>query len=487
MRVDGGGLGRQLVAPHTILATLRWLLSRTPRSEPLDEPDGGAVFAAAVMLVNATGASFTDGIESGASDLDEVARQELMLTLMNLGTLGEQTDVFLSIARTARLWAEYEAPALARLGRSPIQLLQLFGGVEPLDMLAVGFALLSHITAWEPGDPILLEHGLHSDCPPALVEAVLALIGVRFEDAQSTWSEPVSEFDLLALESHPVLIEPGGLLVLDRDLLWRRCTSGLYWTVHDAIKVQEGEQARLLWTQSYAEMVELFIEDALRPLAPSVFGGGTTFYTEEDFEKAYGQIARCDMGIDFGERILLVEIVSGQLSVRARVHGDLKKLADDIAKLVLDKCKQLDSIANAVFENEEPLTGIPAGARLPRLVPALVVGGGLPLNPLTVDYIRTQLKELELFEHPRFEAIAILDLEDVEVLEGLAADGLTAADLLVEWQQSEVAGLPLVNYLTRSGIIDGPARPSRTRAEADHAFAEVRRRLGFPATDHDAG
>ncbi len=264
-------------------------------------------------------------------------------------------------------------------------------GADVEDVLAIGFALYAFMQSWQKGQPLLLSRAILPGTPEDLPARVLPLIARDLVDQQGELGLPSSPFDFLALESHPVVAEPSGLLVLDKDMLWARCTSGLYWLAHDRIKEQRGEAERHLWTMAFAKMVETMVEDELRPLAPPLLDGSTSFYTEEDLERAYGAVLRCDVVIDLGDATLLVEIVSGQLTVQTRVHADLEKLESDFDRLVLGKCKQLDSTARNLFEDEEPLTGVARGRRTPRIIPALVVGGGFAVNSLSLSYIRTRL------------------------------------------------------------------------------------------------
>ena len=126
-----------------------------------------------------------------------------------------------------------------------------------------------------------------------------------------------------------------------------------------------------------------------------------------------------------------------------------------------------------------PLTSVPAGTRRLSIVPTLVVGGGFLPNMLSYQYIRHRLDELQLLQDPRIEPLAILDLEDVEVLEGLGERGHSPIDVLVGWQRSEHRDLPLTNYLIREGMLRDGARPSRTESTVAAAFEEIFHRLGM--------
>ncbi|MEQ1873939.1 MAG: hypothetical protein ABL953_09445 [Ilumatobacteraceae bacterium] len=473
MRIPTGGLGRRVVAPHPLLFAMRWVLGISPQSEPVEE---GMNVLQAVPFVHAVADNLRDHPIEGSGDYTEEQKNSLMLVMMNLGTIGGTDDIKASIDRTVRLWNHYGERARSRTGSSATELLVQATGLEPEDFLAVGFALYAYAENWKPGQSVAINRGIHPDMPMELLEKCLSLLAISLDESLRTAGPPASDFDFLALESRPVVELECGLVVLDANLLWRRCTSGLFWMVHDWLRDQSARSASD-FRHAYADMLEALVEDGLRALAPPALGGAQLFFTEEDLEVAYGQVSRCDAVVDFGEEVLLVEVVSGQLTVPARVKGDLDKLEEDFKKLVLDKCVQLDATARLLFADEEPLTGIVKGVRFPKFIPVLVVGGGFPLNQLSTRYVVDRLAKLELLNDPRIAPLCILDPEDVDHLEGLAERGHSIGRVLIGWKLSDLALLPLNNHLLREfhGI---DRRPSRM-VSVDLTFDTVKRRLGF--------
>lgn len=117
----------------------------------------------------------------------------------------------------------------------------------------------------------------------------------------------------------------------------------------------------------------------VRVMAPTVIGG-TAFYTEVDFARAYPgakgrEPQKCDIGIDFGADLLLVEVRGKSLSVEARVEGATERFKDDTDRLVIGEARQVHETARRFLADEGRLTGAPPVPRR-RVVPAVVVGGG---------------------------------------------------------------------------------------------------------------
>ena len=487
MKAPTGGMGRRLIAPQPLLAAMRWLMGRPPLTEPVTDPTTplhAVLFSHAVANQLVSG----DGLEKTELSLEDT--KLLMLVMMNLGSLGERPDVYASIDRTLRLWQDFGDRAVDELGAHACDVFRDVIGLDPADFLAVGFALLAHVMAWTPGQPMLLPRSIQPDAPVETIDRVLTFISRPLDECLLSLGDPQSEFDILAIESHPVLELREGLLVLDQHLLWKRCTSGLFWVLHDSLKATN-EQSAERFRKAYAAMVEAAVEDMVHEMTPPALGGGRTFYTEEDLLAAYGEgKKRCDAVADFGSTLMLVEVVSGQLTVPTRIGADLVKLDKDFSRLVLQKCEQLDSTATLLIADEEPLTHVPHGVRYPAILPVLVVGGGFQLNSLSYSYIRARLAESNHLQHALVLPVCVLDPEDVEQLEALAENGASSAEVLTNWQASEYRDMPFGNFLYRQQLPIEQRRPTRMEATVGPAFDEIVSRIGLnrrpeqnPATD----
>lgn len=449
----------QFLARQPLLAAMRTVLvGRDPAAQEAVVPP----IVAAVLLSHAVAVDLAADREHD----DEMVGvpEHLFFEMLRLGPLYESEGMWESIDRHVRLWRYYgERLVRTNLRASPAELLVEATGLELEKILALGFALYAIAHNWKPGETVNMPApnlGLGLD--PADLDAFWSLVAASPEELSDEFEgHTASAFDFLPIQMRPVLRLPEVVIPLDIGYLWDRVTTGLYWMVHDAEKAR-GSRDRLRWTQGFAEAVELMVEDSVSQMAPMDLAGGTTWYTEEHFAVAYPDAKRPDAAIDFGDRILLIEIVSGALSVPTRIDGRRDRFDDDLERLVLKKCRQLDSAAQAVLHDSQALTGYPGPPGL-RVIPAVVIGGGFPLNPLTRQYIEEKLSAEKLFEHPLVQTLSIIDLGDIEALEALAEKGLTPVDVLDGWQASGLHAVPFRNYLlTRWSGRD--LRPSRMEA-----------------------
>lgn len=291
----------------------------------------------------------------------------------------------------------------------------------------------------------------------------------------------VSQFDFFPLEQKPILVLGDGLLlVLDQRYLWERFTSGLYWFVHDHEKITRGsEKDRSRWTQGYGEMVELMVEDQLRPLAPVLLGGARerSFYTEEDLERAYGDgVGRPDATVDLKHHVLMFEVQSGRLSKGTRFDGDSEWFRKDTERLIIKKCRQLASGGRAVLADPEALTGDPPYPGM-KVLPFVVVGGGYPGEAVSGGYVEELLAQESLFVEAGFGKLGILSPAELEMLEGLSESGEDIAALLVEWKASALKNVSLWNFLADKFSDREHLRPARMEPRIEATFEELQSRL----------
>ena len=362
----------------------------------------------------------------------------------------------------------------------PAELLQEATGLELEDLLAMGFATWAHASEWSHGEPLLIS-GDYGAMPEDRVELFYSTVGAGPDELRITLQNSTSQFDFLPFEKKPVLELDDGWLVLDQRYLWARFTSGLFWLVNDHEKLTRGstkDSAR--WRGGYGAMVEAMVEDQLESMAPTLLGANRTkgFYTEDDFEHAYGEgTSRPDATIDLTHHMLVFEIQSGQLSKGTRVDGDVEWFKKDTKRLILEKYRQLDSGGRAVLDDPEALTGDPLYPGM-RVLPFIVVGGGYPSEAVSGGYIEDLADQEGFFADEGFGKPGIVSPAELEMLEGLFERGEDIAALLEQWKQSGLRNVSLWNFLTDKFSDHGRFRPARMEPCVDATFDDLEARLG---------
>jgi hypothetical protein len=469
------------LSKQPLLAALRYLLITEPSAAPANSRES---MLTAVLLTHAMASTLESNREAG-EQLGEIPA-DILLEVVRTALIGHSVDIYATLDRTIRLWRDYGSRITrSKLDQTPLELLAEATQLDIFEILAFAWALLARrISGLGLDDPIFDRHDLGVGSDPSKVKRFLDLTSDTWDRLRARLEGADRRFGFLAFEATPILSTEPGLLVIDEDYLWQKVTSGLFWIVHDYLKFTKapGTDLNLRWNETFGEMVELYVEDALREMSPQVLGGaaGETFYTEEDFQRAYGETKRCDVAVYFGSALLLVEVIGGRMAVPTRIDGDPHQFAKDTDRLVIDKCRQLNEACEAVRLDEQRLTGFPSTPGI-RFVPVVVVGGGYPVNPLTRRYIGNQLRQEGLFANMSVERLCILDLEDVDMLEGLCEGGRTPLELLAGWQASDMADLPLKSYVIQHvGGWGVSSRPSRMRDGVEQTFRQIVEVLDLP-------
>lgn len=421
---------RAVLARQTLLGAFREVL-RSP-----GDGDGPARLPpplAALLLTHAVAAGFSTRDPDTEDQIGGVPAQ-LAVDLVTNFAFNSSEDLIALLDRTLRLWRDLGGVARERLGGpSPAEILTEVTGLELEDLLAMAFAVMSHRMSWSVGEPVLLNPGLHPGMDRDKWSAFLDLVGVTPDEMADRLTGAEGDWDYLAFQAHPVLRLDAGLLLIDSEFLLQRVTNGLYWLVHDHLRGQS-DALRQTWTQVWGDMVEALAEEELVSMAPPVLGGGTTYYTEDDLAAAYGEGSpRVDAVIDFGVHLGAFEIVSGQLTTGTRVRGEPAAFRADLEKIVFKKARQLSGSCANLVADDGALTGVSTSTRY--VVPVLVAGGGFPVNQVTMNAIREYVAEMGLFDHARIYELSIIDLGELEMLEGLAGSGSGPIDLILRWRR----------------------------------------------------
>jgi hypothetical protein len=99
-----------------------------------------------------------------------------------------------------------------------------------------------------------------------------------------------------------------------------------------------------------------------------------------------------------------------------------------------------------------------------------------------MSYVEEQRRSEGLLEHALVQPLSVLDLGEVEMLEGLLSEGVGRVDVLSRWRASGISAMGLHNFVLREYPLDPPSRyrPARMKDHVDAAFEDIRRRLNLP-------
>jgi len=461
---------RWLLSRQGVLVAVSHVLSHLHDTEFVVQPS----LVGAITLVHAVSASLysnADDAEPGATLAGMPAG--LAMEIVRNELFNEVEEPLSLLNRAYQIWTRYaDQLSTVTLRKPPGELLREATELDLFDWLSFGFGLWLQRQQWEPGQPMWVNPGWFSMADPKKRETFFEHVASEPSELATTVGPP---WGFLSLQRTPVITMSGDYLVMDDSYLFERVTAGLYWDVHDSEKSRIGEHARHLWTQAYGEMLELYVLDLLQRLAPPALGGGTNLYREADFRSAYSG-KTCDAGIDFGTDFCAIEVVSGQVQVSTRIEGDPSGFESDTDRLVIKKARQLHETSSFLLARVEDLTG-PRQIGRTRILPVIVNAGTYPVNPISMAYVDMRLEQEGLLQDPRLGHLCIVDVSELEILEGFAGSGLLPMHLALRaWKDSDLANVSLKNYLLSRYAA---RRPDRVKKESEELLERMIERLGL--------
>lgn len=473
-----------LFARQAVLAAIRAVLESHPWTEGLEQPS----LATAILLVHAVGSSMSELEGDGTQTIGGLPAN-LMMELVRNGMLYEQDDDYSILDRTLRYWQEYvvsiERTELREDARS---LLEQALGLTFEDFFALGcwvwLLAKNRNPASDPNANLLTQPSSLPgvSLPRDKVESFLEKVSAPAEWFSKEFEDRESQYNFLPIHTRPVLRLAGSreeqLLILDETFLLQKFTLiGLFWAIHDNERDNHGDNDRLLWTQAHGEAVESMVEERLQEMAPALqdSDGRKSFYTEEDLQEAYPDTKITDAVVDYGDRVLVFEIVSGQPAVGTRVAGDPESFKRDTQRLVLKKARQLDETCSSILSDQRKLTGYDAPPDR-RIVPIVVVAGGYPGDALSRSHVDDELLAQELLQDAAIDPLCLLSLGELEMIESLHEAGRSPGELLGNWRRSGLRNIPFRNYVLRE-VDEDLERPSRMTERVHEAKDEIVRRL----------
>lgn len=461
---------RVLIARQPILAAFRYVILNP---SAIDEPAANPIFAG-IVLSHAVAADLISPEVEADEDVIAGMPASFAIDLFCNLAFNSADDLFAQLDRYLRLWREYGSATSKHFGGIlPETALLEATGLEVEDAVALAFGLLAWHSNLDRPDRFLAPD-FNSDMDASKIDSFLELVAATPDELRAKLADQRSQWDFLAFQERPVVRLEEGLVVVDTTFLMDRVTSGLFYAVHDWAKAQS-EELRRGWTQAWGDMVERLVEDSLTPHALPLLGGAAASYTEEHLEAAYPGHRVCDVVLDLGRKIAAVEVVSGRMTLATRVDGDQDAFMADMEKIVFKKLRQLDDSANCLLADPAALLGT---TERRSVRPIVVAGGGFPNSPVTQAIINDYCVEHGLFHHAMIDDPVVLDVGEVEMLEGLHESGRSMMDLIDDWQASPLRAVSMRNWLMREvGSGFQQFRPARMKPQMDAFFAEMMDRL----------
>jgi len=349
-----------------------------------------------------------------------------------------------------------------------------FTQLSPDEFAAAAYittARYTRLSTWDLVD----QHGvafdigtwLHGVSDQRCVRQFFQLNAVVMDDARSTWrQEPSLSFAAAKpLWSHPIIDASAGLFsVPSPQLLMNKFGNGFYFTLFDGYKARSEPGGRALHMQ-FAEFWSEFFEDYVFERFRDGYSSRPDVLVRAEPPRPRGP--GTDVIVIENGNIVFIEVVAKRLNLERSVVG----LSDDAIEADLRS-----AIAAKMEQLHENITDFRDGVLLPqvqrspgyRVFPVIVSPAEWPRIYALGWYIPKVLRENPTW-FTDCEPLELLDVEEVERLESIAAAGNSITGLLDRKNQfaRHDRFQSLHNYLWNNerSMLEG-STPSRLRGDA---------------------
>lgn len=434
----------------------------------------------------------TSVIGDGAAKVRDTGRglEDWLGFFAQNGAYNANSQPLLAYQRAWRMYVELPATAEAQAHPSycPLDEWSREQGADLKEMYTVGFAAMASATKRDapPQDRAIvppleayLKTTALADRHAVFTDALSAAREYYIKGFARSRDNPVR----LAWELTPFLQRPfmripdGPLVLLSPRALEGWLTDGVYYRLLDfaAEKGRRDDFTTFAGWLFEAYVLELF-GLALGEREP----GAGRVHGEQEYS---GKQLTSDVALDFGEDVVLFEVVSVRLPLGVRAEADEEELNKYIKRSITDKLNQLDHVVTDVSDGRARIPDVDPG-NIKRIWPVLVTMGEMLESEALWALLNREVEKRELFHQPISKPVALMGVEDVEAMLGLVAAGDGVVELLSEKGSGPHRELSWARWLkdTREG--DPPRLPALVqRWEA--LSAESVRILGFEDAARD--
>jgi hypothetical protein len=257
-----------------------------------------------------------------------------------------------------------------------------------------------------------------------------------------------------------LLREDGGLILLSPRFLERWLGEGFHYRALKAAQRRgEGAKYQAFSGRTYEEHCLGLAEVAHRPDPATKVSG------ERPYKKGpAGKTA--DIVVDSVTDLVLIETTNSRFRVSTLIEGGPAASREDLDRVLVNKCRQLDGCIDRVLAGHAPFPEAPG--KLKAVWPVIVSAGIPTQTPMLWDYLRLALPEA--FKQPPTRPLTLLDPDEYEILCGLVEDGTTLPDILRRKTAGAYRDLDLKAWLA-----DDPQAPKMKRplSSLDRAFSRT--------------
>lgn len=380
---------------------------------------------------------------AGTNDPDVLARAMLSFSIRT--TVVNGADAYDAIlARASIIFGELASRDDVRLRAAgdAIDVRGLFEtltGLSLRDYFAIGWMLMHwfQLSVRKPNDThhrILIPQTFFSQTrlDPALAGRILDDLMQDYSTARARCEARQGNGRLFTYDVVPFMDRP--LYRIRNDVavpanlpfLAYRLSIGVYWILFDSMSSTD----RRRWSAFYGHLVEAYVRETIPRALPPRADVHQRVFPEFTYRIGRQEYKTTDVVGLYPGAAIFFEVTA----TRFRMEGTL--LVDDpvaveadLERIVIGKARQLDERIRH-FGDGHYSFGQTRAADLGAIMPIVVTSEPVPMWTTTIRTIRTALAREGLLQQPGIEPLRVIGVDELEMLEALAQDGIEVIDVL---------------------------------------------------------
>jgi hypothetical protein len=245
--------------------------------------------------------------------------------------------------------------------------------------------------------------------------------------------------------------------------------SGFYYR---ALECARARGVPLQFTQFFGRLVEEYALEMVGSVYPA--GGPGRVHGEQVYDR--GQQKTSDVAVDLGPDLVLFEVVSRRLTAAMLVGSDPLLMQQNLERMLYAKMRQLGRVITALLEGRATIPGVDP-QQVERIWPVVVTAGELVHTDLLWE--RTEEKTPDELKQARVQSLAVLDLEELEVLCALVAEGHHIPEVLTRKAAGPYADLELLRFVAEELRQPNTLRPPIVVERWQEMTERAKQTLGF--------
>ena len=234
-------------------------------------------------------------------------------------------------------------------------------------------------------------------------------------------------YDFLPFMKKPLYrVRDDVLVPFHLGYLAAKFSGGIYWTIFDHLNGPE----RLRFSRFFGRVFELYVRRAIQRAIPDHTGLARRVYPEFPYQVKAGDRRTSDVIVVYDRAAIFIEATASRIKMEdTAITGDRTAFDGDTDKILLEKAKQLTDRIRDFRAGLYTIGGL-TDRDIPTIYPVIATLQSLPESSITWAYFNERLRNEGLLQDARIEPLQLLDIEEIEILEGVLPQCVSLLEIL---------------------------------------------------------